>query len=114
MIVTCGTIGMPHSRWKIFPAAMPSEAPNPSSTVAISVASLARSIPLHLFEASPHQIRQRVHCVLGVLSLRRQSEPTAPLRREHENAHDALAVHLQPVLLHADVGGEAPGDLHEL
>src|SRR5690606_23803212 len=36
------------------------------------------------------------------------------LRRQHHHPHDALSVHLEIVLPHADIGAKLPGELDEL
>src|SRR5690606_13431515 len=61
-----------------------------------------------------HEGAELLQSQLGVVSFRGDLDDRALGRREHHEAHDALAVDFFAVLLHPDVTGKAIGELDEL
>src|SRR6185369_13827829 len=70
--------------------------------------------PLVLSELVLHQLRQRLHRVLGVGSGAAHQDRRALGGHQHEHAHDALAVDALAVLLDGDGALILVGGLHEL
>src|SRR6266540_1282795 len=93
------------------PMAMPGEAAIPTRMeVPAGVMSPRSRLP----EPALDELRERPHGDLGVLAVGGHEDRRSLGRREGEDAHDALSVHLHPVLLDVDLGSEAVRDLDEL
>src|SRR5512146_2345003 len=85
---------------------MPGDAGMPSR-ITDTLRSLLPELPVN--EAA--ELGQRLGCVVAHGADR---DLTTVFGREHHDAHDALTVHFQIVLLHPQLGSEPAGELDEL
>src|SRR5256885_14342570 len=69
---------------------------------------------VHLVESVGHQGEQRLHRPLRVFPVGPDDQRGSALRREHHDAHDALTIDREIVLLDLDAALEAAGQLDEL
>src|SRR2546426_279078 len=67
-----------------------------------------------LFRSLFEQVPDRVRALLRLIALSPDGDGGAQGGRQHQDAHDALAVHLLAVLLQGDVAGEPVGGLDDL
>src|SRR5438552_1618825 len=69
---------------------------------------------MHFVETVGHEGEQRRHRLLRIVAVGPDDQRRSALRREHHDAHDALPVHREIVLLDRDRALEAAGQLDEL